>query len=440
MKILALLVLIYCVSDYVFAEENVQEEIVFKGIIKQEHDYSCGTAALATLIRGIIENSHISEKDIINIITTKTNAKETGYLASDLKQATIKLGYEAEWAKVEKVELPNIELPVVLLTGLNSEFPHYVVLKGVRNNEAYLADPIRGNIRISYDKLVKEGLNAKYPDWYVMAINPSANKPKDSNLYLAESETERHAHHVTVEQSNAITLATLSKENQFIVDYDFLASLGNHEKENILTNSQNYSHRLNVRYGITNEFEIGGSFQYLDNNSQIKFEDIKIKENSDNRAYSLYANNRFKLDDSGKNNIILGLSGSYAENYDTFGGSFNVTAYSNTEFAQLITGGSIGKEFTHNYEVSSNLGQYNYSGFIGANKPFADRYLGFLNFSVNNAEAKNNAVEFKPNYTASTGFTYVLSKHYQASPSFGYSFGQSEVFLFGLNIAYVGGW
>lgn len=430
--------LIICLVLFPIHTYATEEDELFKGISTQIHDYSCGTAAFSTLITGIVENSHITEQDIINSIGTIKPDK--GYSAADLLKASAKLGYKAELRAISKTELPKISLPVILLIGLNSDFPHYVVLKGVRNNQAYLADPIRGNIRIPYDTLVKEGINTKYPDWYVMAINPSVNKPKDSNLYLSDSETERHTRHVTVEQSNAITLATLTKEQQFIVDYDFLASLGNHNKDGIFTNSQNFTHRLNMRYGITNDFEVGGSFQYLDNNSQIKFDGMKTKENTDNRAYSLYFNNRFKLDDAGKYNVILGLSGAYTENYSIFGSNFNVTAYANTEFAQIITGGSIGKEFTHNHEVSSNLGQYNYSGFIGANKPFADRYLGFVNFSVNNSEAKNNTVEFKPNYAINTGLTYVLSKHYQISPSFGYSFGQSEAFLFGLNIAYVGSW
>ncbi len=43
---------------------------------------------------------------------------------------------------------PIIKQSVVLLIGLKSEFPHFVVLKGIKDGEAYLADPIRGNIRI----------------------------------------------------------------------------------------------------------------------------------------------------------------------------------------------------------------------------------------------------------------------------------------------------
>jgi len=418
--------------------QEIDNDIVFQGIIQQSHDYTCGSGALATLITGLIENSHVSEADIINSIVSP-DAKENGYSAADLAKVSIKLGYHAEWRKIAKTELPKIKLPVLLLIGLNSEFPHYVVLKGVRNNQAYLADPIRGNIRIPYDELAKEGLNQKYPLWFVMAINPSKNKPKESVLYLSEAENERLAHHVTVEQSNAITLATLSKENQFIVDYDFTAALGNRKKDALATDSQNFSHAVNIRYGITDELQIGATFQHTDSYAQFSFEDTKLKQNSDDRAYGLNISNRFKLDAAGEYNLIAGLNGSYSEQNSIYSGGFNVTAYTNTSFAQFFVGGSINKQFARN-SIKNSLPQFNYSVFVSANKPFADRYLGFINLSLSDAQAKNNDSEFNRSYSVSTGVSYVLSKHFQISPSFGYSFGQMDTFSFGMNIAYVGGW
>jgi len=437
-KTKGLLKLALCIISLNSNAHEIDNDIVFQGIIQQSHDYSCGSGALATLIAGLIENSHVSEADIINSIVSP-DAKEKGYSAADLAKVSIKLGYPAQWRKIAKTELPKIKLPVLLLSGLNSEFPHYVVLKGVRNNQAYLADPIRGNIRIPYDELAKEGLNQKYPLWFVMAINPSKNKPKESVLYLADTENERLAHHVTVEQSNAITLATLSKENQFIVDYDFTAALGNRKKDGLATDSQNFSHALNIRYGITDELQIGASFQHTDSYAQFNFEDTKIKQNSNDRAYGLNISNRFKLDAAGEYNLIAGLSGSYSEQNSIYGGGLNVTAYTNTAFAQFFVGGSINKQFANN-AIKNSLPQFNYSVFVSANKPFADRYLGFINLSLSDAQAKNNDSQFNRSYSVSTGVSYVLSKHFQISPSFGYSFGQMDTFSFGMNIAYVGGW
>ncbi|MEY4768697.1 MAG: hypothetical protein RL637_1336, partial [Pseudomonadota bacterium] len=433
MKAYKFLILLWIVSLKIHAQ-TIDTDIIFQGIIKQSHDYTCGSAALSTLINGLIENSHISEANIMDNISS-VNAEEQGYSAADLAKVSTQLGYPAQWRKIAKTELPKVKLPVLLLIGLNSEFPHYVVLKGIRNHEAYLADPIRGNIRIIYEDLIKESLNDKYPLWFVMAINPSKNKPQDSVLYLSDDENDLKTTHVTVEQSNTITLATLSKEKQWIIDYDFAANLNHNTLNNIKIKQQNFSHAFNARYGITNELQIGANFQYNDNYAQYHFEKVKLKQNNNNRAYGLSISNRFKIDDAGEYNLIAGLNGSYAEQNSIYGGEFNLTAYTNTQYGQFLIGGSIGKQFTHNDLIKFNLAEYFYSGFISANKPFGDRYLASLTFAINDAQAKNNLIQFKTNYSMSIGLSYILTKHFQLSPSFGYSFGESDNFSFGMNIA-----
>lgn len=436
-------VFIFIISNHAFSQDT-NSDILFKGIIKQSHDYSCGAAALAMLISGTVENSHVNELDVINTIkavSSMATSEEQGYFPDDLARASIKLGHSAIWKHVSKNNLLNLSKnnqPVILLIGLNSEYPHYVVLKGISNNVAFLADPTRGNIRIPYDKLVAESLNEKHPYWYAMAVTPSADKPKDSILYLPTNESDRYASHVTVEQSNAITLATLPKSHQFIADYSFTASLGNDKNNDSNINSKLFSHALNIRYGITDNIEIGGSVKHLDSTTDISFDDNRTRLNNQNKEYSLYANHRFKLDNLGRTNLILGLNTSYAQENDVFGGGVNIIGYQNTEFAQIIVGWSIGKEFSHNQLANDSLPDYSYSGFIGANKPLGDHYLGSVNFSVDDGKSKDY-IEFERSYSASTGLTYLFNKEVQISPSFTYSFGASEAFSVGINIAYISG-
>lgn len=438
-KISHIFITVMFMSLSYYARAETEDALLFRGIIQQAHDYSCGTAALATLITGIVENSHVTELDVINNIES-LNVKEKGYSAADLIKASIKLGYYAELRKISKINLQKIKYPVILLIGLNSDSPHYVVFKGIEDNEVFIADPIRGNIRIPYSKLIEESINEKYPAWYSIIINPSHNKPISSTLYLSKDKDERHKSHVTVEQSNAITLAKLPKRNQFFINYGFTASLGNNERNGLKISSETFSHVFDIRYGIADNIQIGGSIQYSDDTTDIDFYDNKTSLNNKNRQYSLYANNRFKLDESGKTNLILGLNTLYAEQNDVFGGGFNIIAYHNTEFAQIILGGEIGKNFSHNELADDSLPDYVYSSFIGLNKALGDRYLASVNFSVNDGKSKNNAEEFERSYSASTSLTYVFNKDFQISPSFTYSFGANEVLSFGANVAYVSGW
>ena len=341
--------------------QDINDDILFKGIIKQSHDYSCGAAALSNLIAGTIENSHVLEIDIINAITTSNADKEEGYTLIELAEASKKLGFYAEWRKVSTTELVKIKQPVMLLVGINSEFPHFVVLKGIENGEAFLADSIRGNIRTPYSQLIEEGTNQQYPAWYVMAINPSANKPQGSTLYLSAIESERIRTHITAAQSNIVTLTTITKPDQIIAVYGFNSTLRNNNA--IRTKSRDYANNINISYGIVDNTEIGGAFNYTDNRKKTDITDNIRITNSENRDYSLYVNHIFPLDNTNKNGIIAGLITSLIEKrnvlneavdkFTVLGSGINAMAYANTPFAQFILGGSVNKQFSQNKRIDA---------------------------------------------------------------------------------------
>lgn len=269
-----------------------------------------------------------------------------------------------------------------------------------------------------------------------MAIEPSANKPKNSTLYLT---SEKYNSHFTVEQSSAITLATVARDNQLMVTYDFLTSLGSAKIGVLNTNSRSFNHSLGMRYGITENAEIGGSFSYSDERQKLNFEDNAFILNGESRMYEIYANNRFALDES--SGLILGGRASFSEYASTWGGGVNLTGYTNTSIAQFILGSSVNKSFSSNSVVNESLPDVQVSGFVSANKPIGDRYLGSVSFSVSDSFGKSSATDSdNRTYTVSTGLSYVVNQSFQMTPLFNYSFGNGEMFSFGASLAYVGGW
>ncbi len=416
--------------------ENFDKDFLFEGIDKQIHDYSCGTAALATLISGLYEK--VEEQKIIDVIFDSEKAQNQGYTASQLEQAAKKLGFNAEWRKIAPEFLFKIKQPVMLLIGLNSDFPHYVVFKGIDNNEAFLADPIRGNIRIPYQVLIQEGIGENYVKWYVMAISSSDEKNTSSNLFLNADKFKTHA---TVEQSNAITLATVAKENQLMMTYDFGETLGRIRYPTFLSESRSFTHSLGLRYGITENVEIGGNFVYSDFRQKLNFEENSLISKNFDRAYDIYVNRRFSLDEGGQYGVILGGRTSFTEYASIWGGGVNLMGFMNLSFAQFVTGTSLNKQFSNNDAIDNNLPEYQLVSFFNANKPIGDRFLGSLSFSIIDGSGKNSAaLEFKKNFNASTGLTYVFDNHFQITPSLGYIFGNGDYFTFGASISYVGGW
>lgn len=352
-----------------------------------------------------------------------------------------RLGLKSKWKKIHPSELIKVNLPVLLLIGLNSESPHYVVLKGIKNKIAFLADPIRGNIYIPYKKLITEGINQKHPAWFVMAIIPSRNRPKDTTLYLSDSENERLKNHVTLNESSAITLVTLSRSGQIIINYNLTASSGKSEKDALEINSHFFTHQFDVRYGLSNDLEVGAKIQYSDNEYEILSDSFQ-KNNIDDKRYALFINKHLHLSDlaTNRNHLNLGTELSYGDSFDAFGGKINITAYQNSDFAQFILGGSIGKEGSNDEMINNQLPEYTYSGFIGANKTVSDRFLYSMLLSITGDKSKQALNEENTLYSASTGFTYIFNKKIQLGPSLTYSFGDSQVYSFGINIAYIGNW
>jgi len=434
------LFLITCLYLLIFAShaQDLNPRDVFKGIVKQSHDNSCGAAALSNLINGTTQNIYVSEPEVIQAIkqVSKQNIAEEGYSLLDLQRASQKLGYQAEWRKISKENLLKIKQPVILVIHLNTDFPHYAVLKGIRDNEAFLADSARGHVRIAYDELARESLSDRHPSWFVMAIKSSAHKFTKSTLSLSDDVGERQASHITFAQSNALTLTTLTKQNQFIISYDSLFSKERSKNQSTNISSENFSHVLNISYGITDDIEVSSSISQISLSS--KYNDTQLKQ--EDRKYSVSLKNRLKLDQAEQNNIILGLNGSYNEKDNILNGLFDVTAYHNNRFMQVLAGASVGKQFSHDDETNKTLPKYDYSVFIGANKSIGDLYLGYLTVTMDGSQGRSDSDKTEQYYTVSTGISYVISSRFQISPSFGYSFGGSKGFSLGLSLAYIGAW
>jgi uncharacterized protein len=138
-------------------------------VVKQAFDYSCGAGALATLMK-IGFREEVSEKEIINeILQGKTDAeqddiKANGYSLLDLKRAAEAKGYQAAVYNLEIDHLFQLQGPVLIYFEPRGE-KHFAVLKYVKGDRVYLADPARGNIRFNIYRFAEQ-----WPG-YILAID-----------------------------------------------------------------------------------------------------------------------------------------------------------------------------------------------------------------------------------------------------------------------------
>lgn len=126
-------------------------------VILQNLDYSCGAAALATVLRhgfGV----DVTERELISLIfvfgqTPKAGIKKyfkrQGFTLLDLKRAARAKGYPSIGYKgMELQDLTDIlsvdRLPILVpIRPLG--YNHFVVLKGIYGSRVYMADPAFGN-------------------------------------------------------------------------------------------------------------------------------------------------------------------------------------------------------------------------------------------------------------------------------------------------------
>jgi len=129
-------------------------EILKERITKQEFDYSCGSAALATLLRFYLGES-LTERQVIHGLLrygdSEQIAERRAFSLLDMKKFVKVLGYKGVGYKAEIVDLEELEQPCVLPIKLFG-YRHFTVFKGIYKGHVFLADPFKGHTSYTIDE------------------------------------------------------------------------------------------------------------------------------------------------------------------------------------------------------------------------------------------------------------------------------------------------
>ena len=159
-----------------------------RNIVMQRRDYSCGAAALATVAK-YYWNDNVDEEfflAILDHILTPEEAEErveNGLAMADLRKAAVKAGYQAVVGKLTFEKLGESKVPLIVGIVVN-KYDHFVVYRGTDGVYVYMADPIRGNLRIPSQVFIKQ-----WQKNAVLAIvNPKKKIKKHSRLSIRGEE------------------------------------------------------------------------------------------------------------------------------------------------------------------------------------------------------------------------------------------------------------
>ena len=133
----------------VFIKQQVtpRNEIQFSNITKQSFDFSCGSAALATLLNSYLDENFTERQVIQGLMeygSKQKIAERRAFSLLDMKQFVQKLGYDGNGYKAELNDLIELDAPCILPIEFLG-YRHFTILRGFHGNHIFLADPFRGN-------------------------------------------------------------------------------------------------------------------------------------------------------------------------------------------------------------------------------------------------------------------------------------------------------
>lgn len=131
------------ISAYAESGEALQN----RNIVMQTYDYSCGSAALATLLNFHL-GEEFTERQVIQGLMAHGNPESIqqrrAFSLLDMKRFVDALGYQGGGYRAEFKNLMELDVPVILPIEVWG-YKHFVVFQGIFDNRVFLADPWLGH-------------------------------------------------------------------------------------------------------------------------------------------------------------------------------------------------------------------------------------------------------------------------------------------------------
>ncbi|MGE5502833.1 MAG: C39 family peptidase [Actinomycetota bacterium] len=120
-------------------------EARFHTVVRQQYDFSCGSAALATLLT-YHYNRPTSEEDAFRAMFAagdQAAIRKYGFSLYDMQKYLTTLGLSSDGFKVTLDRLVEVGVPAITLISTKG-YNHFVVVKGVKDGDVLVGDPALG--------------------------------------------------------------------------------------------------------------------------------------------------------------------------------------------------------------------------------------------------------------------------------------------------------
>jgi len=121
------------------------KQLRFAATLRQQYDFSCGSAALATLLTHHY-GYPVSEQQVFEQMFVHGDQKKIrkeGFSMLDMKRFLASSGFRADGFQLPLQKLVEAGLPAIVLVS-DRGYHHFVVVKGIAQGRILLGDPSRG--------------------------------------------------------------------------------------------------------------------------------------------------------------------------------------------------------------------------------------------------------------------------------------------------------
>jgi predicted double-glycine peptidase len=128
----------------------------YRGVVRQKYDFSCGSAALATLLR-FHYGRDVDEEAVFRGMWRngdRAQIRKVGFSLLDMKSYLEAHGLAADGFKVDLDKIRQVGLPGIALVTVDS-YRHFVVVKGVSAGHVLIGDPALGMRMVPRDEFIR---------------------------------------------------------------------------------------------------------------------------------------------------------------------------------------------------------------------------------------------------------------------------------------------
>jgi predicted double-glycine peptidase len=150
------------------------KELRFISTIRQQYDFSCGSAALATLL-----SNHygypISETTAFTSMWQhgdQDKIRKEGFSLLDMQKYLATLGFQSDGFRQPLQKLIEAKLPAIVLIS-EKGYNHFVVIKGAEDGRVLLGDPSSGTRAIT-----QEHFESIWPTRLLFVIHEAPTRPQ----------------------------------------------------------------------------------------------------------------------------------------------------------------------------------------------------------------------------------------------------------------------